>query len=352
MSDRLSALDFTKVVGLICLFIIHSTLLNSDFPELRAILFGFVDASFMFMAGYLYKRSVAKPNYTLNHFWQGKLRTLIFPTILIIILLYLISGVPLSLDFAKSVAVYSLGLRFFMPPLIYGLDFWFISVLITYFVIFSLLGNKRVIPVIVTFAIVLVGFFYMINTPQDNFLLLPAFFLYIIAFITGYSWTMKFNDHRVLLIIPVILPFIFNVTAINLNLWGSVFMLTEQLKLLVIGIGLTLLCLYIFSYLKKPILVKAVAYVGTYSLAVYLLEPLISWVSLWIIFPLQFGSLDVYTLSAMDSAKRLPLSIVLGFVLCPLIIKLIDKLYNRCGLILNFLKNNFNLLKLRFTKAY
>jgi hypothetical protein len=336
-SNRIIELDVLKVVALLCLFIVHSTVLSVVYPELRAILFSFLNTSFMFVAGYLCYKSIFSTKYLFKDFWSNKIRTIIIPFVLFMIISYIIAGVPIGPQFLWSITSYSLGLRVFTSPLFFGLDFWFVSTLISYFIIFSFFGRHPRVVLSISLTIVLLGFYYFVSTPPDSAQLLPSYFLYLIPFALGYAWKTKFSDPKILILVPIILPLAFNITAIDLNLWGSVFMITEQLRALCLSICLTLVMLFSFNKLANKKfkkfntgnLLKAFSYVGSCSLAIYMLEPLFSVITTWFMFPGYIGNFDTQAvligLSPLDSLKRLPVSIIAAFFLCPLILKYIGK---------------------------
>lgn len=332
---------------MICLFTVHSTLLSIAFPALRAVLFSYVNTMFMFIAGYLCNKSISSSSFSFRHFWLNKLRTIVWPFILCMTISYIVAGVAIGPQFLWSIASYSLGLRVFTQPIFYGLDFWFVSVLISYFLIFSIFGKRQFLVLIVSTVIVLLGFYYFVTVPANNVQLLPNFFLYLIPFALGYAWKMKFTDNRVLITLPIIVPLALNITPIDLNLWNNVFMLTEQMQVLILSICLTLLLLYCFNRITSKTILKATEYVGSSSLVIYMLEPLISVLTLWVLFPGYIGNIDtgalLLSLSPLDSLKRIPVSIVTAFILCPIILKTMGKGLGSLGRAFNYMKKQLHL---------
>ena len=314
---RIANIDAVKITGLIALYVGHSTLLTA-YPQINGLLQLYLDTAFMFLAGFFCMKSLENREYKFSSFWKNKTKTFLVPFWIIIILWIFTQRMPLRP--ATAYIAYGLGLRAFALPSELDLfSLWFASCLLGYFLIFSLLGKHKKITLLTTIIIIVCG--YTILKP----LMYWNWTFYLMPFAVGFFWKLKFNDKKALLLVPLML----------LVFLPNTF--TSDLSSLLIGLGLAVTSLFLFSKLKLGVKTnKIVTYVSSGTLITYLMEPIWGmWTGL-LLFPQYSGGIlenasVQFAMTPLQSATRLMFAIPLAFIVCPLIYKAIQKILKFFG---------------------
>lgn len=315
--------DLAKTLGLIFLYVSHSTLLASQ-PHLNHLLQLYLDCTFMFLAGYFCHRSLEKRGFSIRRFWRDKLATFLVPFWILVAVWALANRVPGRPP--AMWAAYATGLRFLeLPPSWDGFSLWFASSLVGFFILFSLIGkHRKTLAAAVSLAVV-AAWVHFSTVPPDGRTLYWNFYFYIIPFAVGYLWTLGLSDRRVLAASPALC--LIGLPAVTVPIAGPLGTFTwiacTVASSLALGLTLTLISLYGFSKLRPGRLTRLARWVGSGALVAYLAEPVLGMWTSMLLFPqyvggvLENASLQ-FTLSPAESALRLLVAVPLALLASPL----------------------------------
>lgn len=290
---RLSEFDVLRVISLVFIYVVHSTLM----PSVGYPLALFADVFCMFISGYLAHQSMK--DRSLLGFWRRKASSFLLPFWGIILVWWLTQRetyVP-NITYVE----YALGLRVLVLPANHDLfSLWFASCLIGYFALWSILARfkNRYVEALGAGVMVLLGIF-------DKGIIWWIWAYYLIPFSLGYlfhgrslrlpTWTLP------LLAVPLLLI----TTAQNFPL-GNLLNLAAVLPLI-------LLCLNLLMRIKVPF-AEAWTCLASGSLSVYGLEPVYAmWVG-WLFWPSYWGNTSVqFLILPGQSLLSLVVSLSLSF---------------------------------------
>jgi peptidoglycan/LPS O-acetylase OafA/YrhL len=277
----------------------------------------------MFLAGYYCKKSLEHRDYKATDFWKNKLITFLVPFWMMVALWFVSarSGAPTA-----AFVSYASGLRFLSFPPEWDLfSLWFASALIGFYLIFSLVGRHKKVTVATIFTITVGSMIYFSFVGPDNRLIFWNFFYYLLPFTVGFFWKFGFTNRKVLLLAPALLlaPIVYVAVPVGGNLGTFLWIGVNWGKGLLLGLAMTMISLYLFSKVTSVKFSKVVVWVSAGSLIVYLMEPVWSMWTGWLLFPQYIGDSSVqFVLTPEQSALRLLVAIPLAFLVSPAIYRI------------------------------
>jgi hypothetical protein len=322
MSKRVRSanIDIIKIMSLVFLYIAHSTATAFD-QGLNLVLMYFVDYSFMFLSGYLCKKSLESRNYKFGAFWKSKFENFVVPFWLMLVVWFLAQrmvGAP-----PAAYLAYGLGLKFFALPQSWDLfSLWFASSLFAYYLLFSFIGKHRKLTVFTVLSITIGIMVYFSTVNQTDWIFFWNFFVFLLPFAIGFLWKLDFQNKKVLVLLPALLLLPYSTLSVQLpGSFGTfVGIGVNWLKNLITIIAPTALLLYVFSKIKWGKIGKAATWVSTGALFVYCMEPIWGMWIIWLIYPQYAGNASVqFGITPEQSLLRLLLTIPIAFIVSPLL---------------------------------
>jgi hypothetical protein len=320
MTPRITNIDCVKVVSLVFLFICHSTL-TTAYPTVNYMLQVYLDSAFMFLSGYMLKRSLEKRAYNFLGFWKSKLTSFVIPFWVIALILCFLQREPNVPP--TAVLVYATGLSFIKFSNTWGASIlWFASCLLSFFLLFSLIGKyKKTTAVLVVF-LTLTALVHFSTVNYSDRLLSWPFFTYILPFTIGFFWKIDWVNRKILITSPlVVLAGIGTVSFAITGAIGSFLSLAASLVIcLAGGISMTLLLLYLFGKAQLGKLTSVITLISSGSLIIYLTEPLWGTLTGWLLYPQYMGNYNVqWLLTPQQSILRLLVVIPISFIVSSLL---------------------------------
>lgn len=312
--------DIVKVISLVLVFITHSTFLET-YPQVINLLQEYVLTSFMFLAGYMCQRSLVKREYKVAEFWKNKLKVFLVPFWLMVALWFVTKRQPFPP--IPAYLAYAIGLNFLSFPPEWGLfSLWFASVLLVYYLIFSLMGKHKKLTATTVFLLVIGAITYFSSVSVSDWMLFTNFFFYIMPFAVGFFWSLDFSNRKMLLFTPALLLITIGLIEVPVSgnvgtfLWQSVNWLAQLVR----SLAMVVVSLYMLSKVNNAKLSRFVTWVASGSLIIYLMEPIWSmWIG-WLLFPQYIGNPGVqFLITPEQSVIRVLFTIPIAFLASPAI---------------------------------